>query len=275
MVALAVPTFWLAAVRTPVHAASRLLGVEYPVEANLFEFNTLNGAVSIVGPTGKTNVVDMTSDTRTGPATIWGIRTEPNHLLTLDPNTGGTLSDIPITGILDPIVSIAFDPVTGVLYGNTSQSFGASADALYTISPATGAATLLGPIGFVNVYALGFSQTGKLYGIADDTDEFIGLNTTTGAGNLIAALTSGLYFDLASRPEDDVMYVSESDSSRLFTIDRTTGALTLVGGFGSSPNIAGLAFTEVPEASHAALIAIPALLGWRILRRSRTRVCEG
>jgi hypothetical protein len=149
------------------------------------------------------------------------------------------------------MTSIAFDPVSGVLYGNTTVSFGAAFDALYSIDPVTGVATFIGRITFENVFALGFSQSGDLFGIADATDDLIGISVLSGNGTFIADMQLTQSFDIASRPEDDVMFLADTGTSSLYTVDTGTGGTLLVGDYGNPHNVVGLAFgpTPVPEAS--------------------------
>lgn len=172
------------------------------------------------------------------------------------------------------MVSIAFDPVGGKLYGNTSVGFGAPFDALYEIDPTTGSTTFIGRILFDNVYSLGFDQSGDLFGVSDATDDLIGINTTTGTGTFVADLGVGLAFDIASRPEDDAMFLADSGTSHLYTVNTATGALTDVGSYGSFVNVVGLAFlptSVVPEASTylAGGMLMLGIAGARFVRRRR------
>jgi hypothetical protein len=58
----------------------------------------------------------------------------------------GPLSTIPITipaGTSESsITSLAYEPIAGTLYANTTAGFGATADRLYSFDPATGAERL-------------------------------------------------------------------------------------------------------------------------------------
>jgi len=63
------------------------------------------------------------------------------------------------------------------IYGSAYNGGGSGASTLYTISPTTGAATSVGPIGFTFVGAIAFDSTGTLYGIG-----------TSAAGTWVVAL---------------------------------------------------------------------------------------
>ena len=211
---------------------------------------------------GVDNLGDLTSDTRPATATLWGVQIAPgddlDQLVTIDPVTGGAIGSVPITinttATNQPghMTSIAFDPVSGALYGNTTVAFGAAFDALYKIDPVTGMADFIGRITFQDVFALGFSQTGKLFGIADATDELIGIDLVTGNGSFIANMQVSSSFDIASRPEDDVMFLVDSGSNFLYTLDTSNGNLTGVGDYGSPLNLVGLGVLADAGARHAA-----------------------
>ena len=257
------------------HASgSDLFGVEFSGPTDLFKINQASGLVSSVGPSGQDNLGDLTSDTRPGSERLWGVRIASSELFEFNPATGAATSAA-LLDSPDKMVSIAFDPVGGKLYGNTSAGFGAPFDALYEINPATGSTTFIGRILFDNVFALGFDQSGKLFGVSDATDDLISINTATGNGTFIADLSVAFAFDLASRPEDGVMFLADSGTFSLYTVDTSTGALGLVGGYGGFPNVVGLAFMPgsavVPEGSTylAGGLLGGMLVGARFLRRRR------
>jgi hypothetical protein len=255
--------------------ATELFSVDFSGPATLYNMNQTTGIATGIGPVGEDSVGDLTSDTRPGATTIWGVRIAEgdtaDELLTIDPVTGASIGSVPITipttGTNQPghMTSIAFDVVTGVLYGNTTVGFGAAFDALYTIDPVTGAATFVGRITFEDVFALGFDQLGNLFGVADATDDLISINTGNGNGTFIADMQTSSSFDLASRPEDDVMFMVDTGTHSLYTLDTSNGNLTGVGGYGDDFNLVGLAFSPVPEPGTLALVT----LGLALLRRQR------
>ncbi len=195
--------------------------------------------------------------------TLWGVTLAgTNDLVTIDVSTGSVASSVALTGVNagtggGSITSLAFNSVTGLLYGNTTPSFGDTLRGhdLYEIDPATGIASFIGNIDFDDVFALAFGQLGVLFGITN-AGELLSINTGTGAGTLIVAGLGAGLFDIASRPGDNTMFLSNAFADRLATIDTATGVITSVGAYGDplANNIVGLAFLGVPEPSSLALI---------------------
>lgn len=259
--------------------ASTLYAVNYSGVTPLYTLDQSTGAATTVGGS-ITDVGDLTS----GSGMLWGVSplsTNGDNLIRINPATGAVMSTTPIMnaagGVVD-IVSLAYDPVTNVLYGNTSFAYDGSPDTLYTIDPTTGMATLTGGIGFNDVYALGFDQTGALFGVATDangsTNGLIGIDTSTGAGSSIATLSTYYNFDIASRPEDNMMFLVDSGTESLYTLDTSTGAETLVGPWNGPTNLVGLAFlsggTSVPEPATLTLFLFGAA-GLGFARRKRAK----
>lgn len=239
------------------------------VDSSFYSVDVSTGAATPVNPGPGRSIGDLASNAAAG--IVWGVDIAAQRLYTLDRATGAATAGPAITqpGNVLPIVSIAYDPVRGKIFGNSAVGFGiTSNDALFEINPATGAATLIGAIGFDRVYALGYAD-GKLYGVSDSRDEFISIDPILGAGTRIATLAVGFYFDLAQNPGDGRLYLASSGDYKLYTIDAATGALTAVGPFGGTPNIAGLAFvSEVPEPSTYVLM-LAGLLGLGFMARRR------
>lgn len=246
-------------------SASELFGTAYSAATPLYRVNQATGALSTVGPAGATDVGDLTSDVSTGA--VWGVRINDNQLISYDTTTGANTLFRTITGA-SRITSIAFNPVTRRLYGNTSQSLSnVPGDELYEIDVATGAATLIGEIGANNFFALAFGNDGTLYGVSQSRAALFSISTTTGAGTFIGATGRSGIFDIAARPEDGVMFAADTGGgdNSLYTINLSTGATTLVGAYGSNVNIAGLAF--IPSPGAAGLLAIAGLAGAARRRR--------
>jgi hypothetical protein len=221
-------------------AAGTLYGIDYPQSATLYNVSENTGALSGIGAVGFNNLGDLTSDQI---STLYAIQLSTNSLVTIDASTGaGTLGPV-ISGTASgfPIVSIAFDPFTDVLYGNTSVPYGgATVDELYSINTTSGAATDVGTIGQTEVYALGFGQDGNLYGV-DGGGSLDKISLVTGLGTTIGATGLADTFDIASDAATGLMYAADSGTAALYTLNLGTGASTLVGGYGSATNLVGLA----------------------------------
>ncbi len=247
--------------------AETLYGVDYPASATLYKVNETTGALTTVGPVGLDNVGDLTSDL---VSKIWGIQITTNSLVSINPTTGaGTLGPA-ITGTAGaaggpafPIVSLAYDPLNTTLYGNTSVGFGGeTADELFSINTTTGAAAAIGFIGENEVYALGFSQAGALYGV-DDNCNLLHISTATGVGAIVGSTGLGLpnggcdVFDVASGV-NGTMYLADDNSESLYSVNLGTGATTLIGPFGSTTNVVGLAVlgTNTPEPGSVVLFGM-------------------
>jgi IPTL-CTERM motif len=174
------------------------------------------------------------------------------------------------------------------LYG-AANGFGQGSgpSSLYSIDPATGAATLIGPIGFTNVTGLAFLGDGRLVGSANGDDIFgaqssilIEIDPTTGAGTLIGEIDTnqtggcGRMPDITYDPSTDTLYgyadfcglgVVEGDTPEgLFTIDPNTGAGTSVGESGYTGGGNGLArepstgiFYATPDDNNSLVILDP------------------
>jgi len=255
-------------------ALSAVLFGEFAEQSTpLFSINQSTGMLTAIGPTGFSNVADLTSDPATGR--IWGVEAQanqPSRLLSINASTGAATA-VATLDSAQPIVSLAFDPITHKLFGSTAVGFGAGQDTLYTIDPLSGHTSLIGVIGFDNVYALGFDQQGKLFGVSEISKALISINTATGAGTQIDGFKNNdinRAFDLASRPDDNMMFLADSGTTSLYTLDTATGIVSLVGPYGSSTNIVGLAFlTSVSEPS-TYLVFCAGLIVVTLLRQRRT-----
>jgi hypothetical protein len=258
----------LSAVTLPAYASTLFASDYLTSSTKLYTANQSTGALTAIGATAR-NVGDLASNA----TTLFGITLGGNNLVTIDPTTGAILTSVAVTGTRSgDITSLAFNTLTNTLYGNTTTGFGStSGDGLYAINVATGVASFIGSIGFTNVYALATDTTGALFGISDASREFVRISSATGAGTLISSIGTGGWFDMAARPEDNVMFLSDALGRTLHTIDTTTGATSLVGSYGTASNIAGLAFLggAVPEPSTWGMMLFGFGLVGSVLRRRR------
>ncbi len=150
--------------------------------------------------------------TRAGAQTLYGA-TSSGHgeLYTLNPSTGGVITDV---GPLNDgsannysVTGLAFDPLSGVLYGSTG---GVSGHNLLTINPATGLVNVVGSFnsGSITMTDLAFDSSGNLYGISSSGGANLysinlgtgqatevgssGVSFTEGGG--LAITTSGIFY---------------------------------------------------------------------------------
>lgn len=258
---------------TPVLAGSILYGVNYAGTTPLYTIDQTSGAAISVGGA----LVDIGDLTSNQVDTLWGVTLPPsggtgvNDLVSIDPLTGAVLSSVALTGTrAGNITSLAYNPLSAKLYGNTTPFYGdPDGDRLYEIDPLTGSVALIGEIGFEEIYALAFDQLGTLFGISNG-GTLLSIDTGTGAGTSIAAGLGGGLFDMASRPEDNVMFLTVGFGS-LGTIDTTTGVIDTRGGYGGPGNVVGLAFLGervIPEPATLALCGM-GLLAWGLRGRPR------
>jgi len=168
------------------------------------------------------------------PSVCYGCTAYPGEgeILTLDLQTGvgtllGKVSD------MYSLYSLAID--------SAGRIFSGKYEILMNIDSATGEGYLIGTT--EDLYALAFDENDVLYGI-DYTDLYT-LNTATGVSTLVATLTdpiSGMCFD----PTDGTLYGSAynygSNIDAIYTIDKSTGAQTLVGMTGLGNETSDIAF---------------------------------
>lgn len=251
--------------------ASTLYGTLFSGATPVYTVDQTNGNLTAIGGPTNPNLGDLTSDWRFGSFRLWGVDLTAGNdqLVQFDPVTGNENGRTAISNADGSIVSIAFDVVSGKMYGNTTIAFSGTQH-LYEIDVLSGNATLVGRLPYSEVYALGFGLDGTLYGIDDVTRDFFTISTADATTSLIANIQVQS-FDLAVRPEDGVMFALRSGfAPALMTIDKTTGNIADVGPLTPSENIAGLAFgpTEVPEPGTFVLAAL-GLIGAGFLRRRR------
>lgn len=135
--------------------------------------------------------------TQAGAQTIYGA-TSSGHgeLYTLNPATGWYLQDIgPLVNSANinfSVSGMAFDPITGVLYGSTGS---VSGHGLLTIDPTTALVTEVGSfnVGTITMTDLAFDSSGHLYGISSSGGaNLYTINIATGQATIVG--NSGVSF---------------------------------------------------------------------------------
>lgn len=134
--------------------------------------------------------------------------------------------------------------MTQVLYA--ARGSNVSSD-LYTVDPATGAMTSIGPTGFA-ITGLAFDPTsGTLYGVTSNNSpsnprSLITIDPTTGASALVGSLgTANPAADIAFNAAGQ-LYGWVEGPDDLYTINKATGAATLVANSGVSSQGDGMDF---------------------------------
>ncbi|MBC8106597.1 MAG: hypothetical protein H7Z14_08410 [Anaerolineae bacterium] len=238
--------------------ASDLYGITESSVPGLYQINQTSGAATLVSTT-TIGPKDLASDTRPGSFRMWAVNGS-NQLYTVNPTTGSAT----IVGSMGVgggyMESLAFDATTNTLFGMSSIQ------RLYSINQTMGAATLIGDAhGFSPFLALACDNNGTLYGVKNDGlgPRLVEINRNTGAVAVERQLD--LYpADIAFRPEDNVMFgivngAQAVGAHGIYTINPTTGAMTLVGPLGATvPRMPGLAFGPVPEPSSLSSFALVA-----------------
>jgi len=159
--------------------------------------------------------------------------------------------------------ALTYDSVNDIVYAIQSSGL----DRLMTIDPVTGEDTTLFNLGTVNgrdpeILGLAFDPvTSTIYGISTVVDELVSIDPSTGVVTIIGDITPGnvlgnvvveaIAFDSAA----GVLYgLSQGINGTLLTLDTTTGAASIVGGFDAVGygDIRGLAYDPVSDALYGA-----------------------
>jgi hypothetical protein len=235
-------------------------------DSQLYSVDFGTGTATAIGATGFDDIEGLAFD---AAGVLYGVDDDTEQLVTCSTATGACVAVGPLGLGGDALTDfgLAFD-CAGTLFLGTED--GAS---LYTIDTTMGTATLVGAQG-TEVTALAsragdFLCASGLYGIADDDNAFGCLNTSSGAFDAIGPLgfdigDAGLGFDLSANP------IGVDDDGDYFTIDRATGAATILGtltcGAGTceleafaTPSVCGIT-NDIPTLSSATLAALVLLL---------------
>lgn len=147
----------------------------------------------------------------------------------------GTITVIGNTGLTTCCLvtpgGLRWDPTSGTTY-LVIVDYTTHISTLYTVDLATAAPTLVGQLSGL-ILDITIDSSGLMYGIDVDGDALVAIDKTSGSTQVIgsigfdAVFGEGLDFDL----ETGILYLASADenTARLYTVDPTTGATTLIG----------------------------------------------
>lgn len=209
-------------------------GLVYVIAGNTFQFGALDLRSGKFLPIGPGLPSDVGGGLVQGRGTSLLTLAFSGDLVAIDPFTGLT-SVVGRTGLADCSVlasgSYPYDPNCPLVIGRLGGSFYATdfANNLYSVDPATGAATLIGPTGMPEVKLAPFSQN------PDGTFNVYSENFVSAHGKL--------YANFATATTDFVTVTPNPDAA-LYEIDTSTGRATWIAP--TDPNIT--AMVNVPIA---------------------------
>jgi hypothetical protein len=136
------------------------------------------------------------------------------------------------------ITALAFQPGTGVLFGVSGSEYSPSRQ-LLTINPTTAHASSLGTIGTTssqNVSDITFAADGTLYGWTTRGGPLVSLDPVNAARTLIGSTANGTQGNgLAFNPSGTLYVAGPTGPGDLYTVNRTTGAITSVATLSNVP----------------------------------------
>jgi len=105
----------------------------------------VGAGATVVGEIGPGDISALAFD---AAGTLYAIDTDTDTLLVIDPTDASTLPIVDLSQPLGALAGMDFDPATGTLY--VADGGGGGNDALFTLEPATGVLTLVGPLGLAD-----------------------------------------------------------------------------------------------------------------------------
>ncbi len=161
----------------------------------------------------------------------------------------------------DTPTGLTCDKLTGILYASSTNG---SESMLYTIDPATGASTVVGPTGIPALIDIAIDGTGQMYGydIVNDNafkiDKTNGTSTVIGSIGFDASYAQGMCWDPATDAIYMAAYNASSGAGELRLFDRVTGNTAVLGslpgeidGFAFPGSVSGWASIDPPSGNIA------------------------
>lgn len=193
-----------------------------------------------------------------------------SNLIVLNPSNGALFSSTPIIkGAGGPALSIAdlaVQPGSNTMFGITNPDGAAGGPGeLYSIVPGTGVATLIGNTGYF-FNSIAFAPDGTLYASVGNLDfatgmtinkAFVVINAASGA--IISSVPTADFFGALAVRSDGKIFGGTGDQHKLYTINPTTGAETLIGDTGTT-FVGDLAFSNTGVVSETANISTRAFV---------------
>jgi len=251
---------WLTLAALPSHAT--ILGV---LGNNAYSINETTGAnVLLSNNVGAGSQATSMAKNSSGMIYIAGSTSSPTQLKTVDPVTGiispGPTISLPADFSIS-IRGLAFDSADVLYAVNNGNVTNTPPYKLYTINTTTGLGTFVGLVNGV-VQALEFGPTGTLYGWEVGSGTGLGLvtiNPATGAMTDMNPVIGGTSAEVQTLAVSGAGTLYGANSS-LYTVNVTTGALTLVAALNPAISIQGMAFVSAaPPAAPAASLTPPSL----------------
>jgi Domain of unknown function (DUF4394)/FG-GAP-like repeat len=162
-----------------------------------------------------------------------------NNLVSFNPAIPSVGISIPVTGLLpgQTLVGIDVRPANGVLYSLGVS--GTDTATLYTISPLTGVATIVGAfavggISFASGFGFDFNSVADRIRVTTDTNLNFRINPDTG---LLAGLDPQIFgsFDITGAAHTN-NETNNGGVSTLYTLDSLSNSLMIQGGLGGTPS---------------------------------------
>lgn len=173
--------------------AGGMFGVSFPASGpdSLYAIDPSTGAATLIGSTGVfLNAMQFSSD-----GTLYAAGGAPGCGPPPASTACNTLYTInTLTGTATPVGTGTYNSSGDLEFASSFflTSATSSTDQLFTVDPTNGVGTLVGDIGYAQVYGLAYvPETGTLYGFNDVGNNIISINTTTGAGTVVANYSGG------------------------------------------------------------------------------------
>lgn len=189
-------------------------------------------------------LVLIAASTAANAEVLYTVQESTDTLYTIDTTTFA-LTPIGPLGVTYSFGDLAYDNSTGTMYMTTGWGSNSAVPSdLYTVDLNTGAATLVGSIGVTGVFGLAYDPlTNKLFG-GRSTGPFgvVEINRFTGAGTILGDPGVGLDGLTSVGSTGDLVGLYAGPGS-LHSLDRVTGASTLLSAGGGFVNNCGIAWS--------------------------------